>query len=317
MLYQENGCDAVLCRKGSFNIHGHATLHACCRECPPTETSEAQDPPVSEILGRTHCDGLDYVHGDLDGDGILSPREILRMLYIDTLGRFWGPNYQKWANMTYNECDLEGVTCVKGRVTKLDLTTANMCSDGNRKPGPISYCKGLPAEIGELRTLEVLQLSRRQFLRGSLPTEIGRLTNLRSLDVSNCVWLTGTLPSELGRLSNLKVLKVVHTQIRGTIPSELFALSGLEGLHLTNNKLTGTLPPTRLPNVKELMIARNLLKGTLPTEIGDLKKLENFEAYHNEFTGRLPSEFGSCSLLKRIGTKPSISRRRFRRRDCL
>jgi hypothetical protein len=25
---------------------------------------------------------LSYIHGDLDGDGVLSPREILRMLYI-------------------------------------------------------------------------------------------------------------------------------------------------------------------------------------------------------------------------------------------
>lgn len=301
MLYQENGCDAVLCRPGTFNIHGHATLHTSCRACPPTDEGEALDPPISKILGRTQCEGLEYVHGDLNGDGMVSPREVLRMLYIDTLGRFWGPNFQNWANMTIEECDLEGVTCVKGRITKLDLTNANMCSDGNRKPGPISYCKGVPAEIGEIKSLEELQLSRRQFLRGSIPTEIGRLSNLRLLDVSSCVWLTGTLPTELGQLTNLKVLKIVNTKVRGTIPSELFSLTSLELLHLTNNHLIGTIPLAHLPNVKELMLARNALTGTLPTEIGDMRKLENFEAYHNELTGKLPNEFGSCSLLKRIG----------------
>ena len=295
MLYQENGCDAVLCRPGTFNIHGHATLHTCCRPCP------GLSPPDSLILGRTHCEGVTYVHGDLDGDGKLSAREVLRMLYIDNLGRFWGPTFQRWADMSVRECDLEGVTCVHGRVIKVDLTNANMCSDGNRKPGPTSYCNGLPAEIGELRSLEALQLSRQQFLRGSLPTEIGKLTNLRLLDVSSCVWMTGRIPTEVGLLTNLKVLKIVHTHVRGTIPSELFSLSGLEILHLTNNKLTGTLPPTKMDSMKELMISRNMLSGSFPSSLGDMKKLENLEAYHNEFTGQLPSELGGCSFLKRIG----------------
>jgi Leucine-rich repeat (LRR) protein len=301
MLYQENGCDAVLCRPGTFNIHGHATLHTACRRCPATKRGERQDPPASKVLGRTFCKGVAYVHGDLNGDGVLSPREVLRMLYIDTLGRFWGPEFQTWANMTYNECDLHGVTCLRGRITKLDLTSANMCSDGNRKPGPTSYCKGLPAEIGELRSLEALQLSRRQFLRGSLPTQIGKLTNLRLLDISSCTFMTGTIPSELGLLTHLKLLKIAHTQLRGSIPSSLFALSSLEVLHLTNNRLTGTVPPTKMVNLRELMIARNSLKGSLPSQVGELRKLENFEAYLNDLTGRIPSEFGSCSLLKRIG----------------
>ena len=242
------------------------------------------------------------IHGDLNGDGILSPREILRMIFIDTLGRFWGHDFQKWADMKVNECDLEGVLCVKGAVVKLDLTNANMCSDGNRKEGPTSYCKGLPAEIGELRSLEVLQLSRRQFLRHSLPTEIGKLTKLRFLDISSCISMSGTLPTELGLLTNLRLLKVVHTRFHGTIPSELFSLGSIEVLHLTNNHLTGTLPPTRMENVKELMLARNDLSGTIPTEFGLMAKLENFEAYHNHLSGQLPESIGACPVLKRIGT---------------
>lgn len=76
MLYRQFGCDAVLCRPGTFNIHGHATLHSACRECPLYEDSP--------VLGRTTCPGTEYVHGDLDGDGVLSEREILRMLYVGT-----------------------------------------------------------------------------------------------------------------------------------------------------------------------------------------------------------------------------------------
>lgn len=301
MLYQEFGCDAVLCRPGTFNVHGHATLHSACRQCPITKAGEAKDPPESKILGRTRCEGTDYIHGDLNGDGILSAREILRMLYIDTLGRFWGMEFHTWAEMSVNECDLEGISCVSGEVVKIDLTNANMCSDGNRRPGPIRYCKGIPAEIGELSSLEILILNRRQFLRGSLPTELGKLSKLRLLDLSSCVSLTGTLPTELGLLTSLKTLKIVHTRLQGSIPSELFRLSSLEAIHLTNNQLIGTIPPTMMVDLKELMIARNQLTGSIPTEIGLLVKMENLEAYHNLLTGQIPDTIGQCALLKRIG----------------
>jgi hypothetical protein len=74
ILYRQFKCDAVLCRPGTFNVHGHATLYSACRKCP----AYADSP----MLGRIECPGLSYIHGDLDGDGVLSPREILRMLYI-------------------------------------------------------------------------------------------------------------------------------------------------------------------------------------------------------------------------------------------
>jgi hypothetical protein len=174
MLYREFGCDAVLCGPGTFHPYGHATLHAACRPCPTTTEEEMEVPPVSRRLGRTSCDArVDHIHGDLNADGILSPREILRLLYVDTLGRFWGAAYQQWADMSYNECELTGISCVNDEIYKIDLTGANMCSNGDRQPGPIAYCKGLPAELGQLSSLEVLHLSRRQFLRGSIPTEFG------------------------------------------------------------------------------------------------------------------------------------------------
>jgi hypothetical protein len=212
MLYREFGCDAVLCRPGTFNIHGHATLYSACRSCPTTDVGELKSSAESTILGRISCPGTEFVHGDLNGDGILSPREVLRMIYIDNLGKFWGPTFQPWADTNVNECDLIGITCVKGKIAKIDLTNANLCSNGDRKAGPIQYCKGLPAEIGEISSLEILQLSRRQFLRGSLPTEVGKLSKLRLLDLSSCPFISGTLPTEIALLTNLKVLVVSYQQ---------------------------------------------------------------------------------------------------------
>jgi len=255
ILYRDFGCDAVLCRPGTFNVHGHATLHSACRPC--AELSE------SRVLGQISCEGQGYVHGDLDGDGVLSPREILRMIYIDTLGRFWGEDFQPWSDMKAhpNECDLVGITCVNGQIARIDLSNADMCSNGNKKnlgPGIIRFCEGLPTEIGELSGLEVLQLTRRQYLRGTIPTEIGKLTLLRLIDFSSCTSMTGTLPSEIANLTNLRRLVVSHSRFHGTIASGIFGLSSLEKVHLTNNAFTGSLASEigNLKNAKVGIVAR-------------------------------------------------------------
>jgi hypothetical protein len=173
------------------------------------------------------------VRGDLDGDGFLSAREILRMLYIDTLGRFWGDEFQPWADMSVQECTLAGITCVNGKIVKIDLTYANMCSNGEGRPGITRFCVGLPTELGLLSALHTLQLSRRQFLRGRIPTELGRLSKLRNLDLSryvvlflkllvlpidlshfffiSCPTMWGTIPTELGMLGSLTSLMVSHS----------------------------------------------------------------------------------------------------------
>jgi hypothetical protein len=299
MLYREFGCDAVLCRPGTFHPHGHATLHAACRPC--LSLSKDNDTYLSTTLGRTSCEGIKCVNGDVNGDGILSPREILRLIYVDNLGRFWGSNYQSWADTRVPECELSGITCVNEQIARIDLSNAEMCSTGDGRPGPIQYCRGLPTEMGKLSSLEVLQLKSQQFLRGAIPTEIGKLTQLRLLDISSCSSMTGTLPSEIGKLTKLKRLILSHSRFQGTIPQEVMSLPGLEKLHLTNNMFSGTLPKIgKMTNLKELMIARNRLSGVIPTEIGYISRLENFEAYHNYFSGALPKELVLPNL-KRIG----------------
>lgn len=305
MLYREFGCDAVLCRPGTFSPFGHATLHSACRACPDD---------TDGVMGRISCTGVDFVHGDLDGDGILSAREVLRMLYIDLIGRFWGSIFQPWADVSVNECDLAGITCNRdGKINKIDLTNANLCSDGERRPGPIRYCKGLPSELGTLsNSLEVLQTNTCQFLRGSIPTELGLLSKLQILDMTGCSSLTGKIPTELGQLSKLRFLFLSHCRLHGSLPSQIFNLPSLAKLHVTNNLLTGTLPPSigNLKDLRELMISRNGLNGSIPKEIGGAIELENIEAYHNDLEQSIPTEIGQCSNLKRMGmsceTRPDL-----------
>lgn len=308
LLYRQFGCDAVLCPPGTFHPYGAATLHAGCRPCPQSndgDTSDDEKNALQKVLGRTECGDVGFVHGDLNGDGVLSPREILRLLYVYTVGQNWGAQFLNWADPKIAECDLNGVVCFHGRkVVKIDLTDAAFCTNGERKAGIASDCHGPPSELGLLTDLEVLILNRRQFLRGTTPTEFGQLKKLKYLDISLCLSLARTLPTELGNLMNMKFLNLSGCRFNGTVPEQLFRLTNLEKLHLSMNALTGTLAHDlgNLRKLKELMFSRTQASGSIPEEIGDLTSIENLEMYGNQFTGTIPSSLGNCTNLKRIGT---------------
>jgi Leucine-rich repeat (LRR) protein len=300
MLYKLFGCDAVLCPAGTFHPNGAATLYSGCRPCL---AKERDDNYTGGVLGRTSCGGTLFVHGDLNGDGLLSEREVLRLFYTYNMGSNWGSQFESWADPSFEKCDLAGITCVDDSVAKIDLTDAAVCHYGdNKKPGPNYKCLGIPAEISRLSNLEILTMNRRAYLRGTLPSEIGLLSRLKYLDISSCSLMSGPLPSELGHLSKLQYMNLGGCRFNGTIPEELFRLTNLEKLHLSTNFFTGSLSSSlgQLSHVKEFMLSRTQMTGTIPTEIGLLTALENLEMYGNKFTSTLPDTLGHCTALKRI-----------------
>lgn len=272
--------------------------------------AEAFSPSLSTVLGRSSCESAFYLYGDMDADGIISQGEALRLLYFQTAGPNWGTRFQpSWRNLKAHECELEGVSCVDGKIIKIDLSEANLCSDGKGEEGSTGECGGLPAELMYLSdSLEVLSLPRRRHLRGTLPSELGELTKLQTLDLQDCA-LSGTIPSELGNLANLKFLDISECNFRGTIPTELFRLTSLEKLNLSANQITGNLPSEigNLKSVKEVKISRAFLNGTLPATIGDMPQIENLELYGNFISGSIPEELGKYTTLKRIG-KSQVAR---------
>ena len=308
-LIREYGCDALLCPPGTFHPNGGASAIAGCRYCPNTRRGERMEPPKSQLLGRTKCPGVVFVQGDVNADGVLSPREILRMLYFYTNGLNWGERYLPWHDLDVHECELTGITCVGQEIARIDLSDAALCGNGNGNGNgnsnkrSLDQCAGLPAELGLLSSLEVLSMPRRQHLRGTIPTEFGKLTKLRFLDLSNCFQLSGAIPSELGKLLNLNVLNLSGCRLNSTIPSEIFELTQLEKLNLSINPLSGTIPSQlgNLENIRELMLSRlSNLKGPIPSSIGKLVVLENLEIYGNHISGTIPSEIGDARSLKRI-----------------
>jgi hypothetical protein len=275
-----------------------------CRPCAPSDVSDDHEPPLNRILGRSTCPGTNFVYGDLDGDGRLSDREILRLLWVYTLGNNWGAAFAKWGDVEIGKCLLNGVTCSdSGEIIKLDLSNAALCSDSGWTSGNRNPCRGIPGEIGMLERLTVLQMNAQKFLQTTIPTEIGLLTNLQYIDFGASPYVVGSMPRSIGNLSSLKILNLAGCHMNGAIPQELFRLTNLEKLYLSLNFFSGTISTElgKLTNLKELMWSRSSMTGPIPTELGALVLLENLELYGNKLSGSIPSSIVNCSSLKRIG----------------
>ena len=84
-------------------------------------------------------------------------------------------------------------------------------------------------------------LLRDNQLSGELPAELGNLADLEVLDLGDNQ-LSGELPRELGNLANLRQLRLGNNQLSGELPSEFGNLSNLESLYLHNNQFIGCVP---------------------------------------------------------------------------
>ena len=80
-------------------------------------------------------------------------------------------------------------------------------------------------------------------LRGTLPSELGDLRSLRILDLNDNEGLVGPIPFELANLEQLEVLGLGGNSLTGPIPPELGNLKQLKALTLASNSLTGPIPP--------------------------------------------------------------------------
>lgn len=177
----------------------------------------------------------------------------------------------------------QGVTVLAGAVAEIRLR--DMSLDGR-----------IPAELGSLHGLEVLDLSSND-LTGSIPRELGNLRRLEVLDLDYND-LTGSIPKELGNLSRLEKLSLAGNPLTGSIPAELGNLHRLEELSLAGRRrghlvwstdwgeLTGSVPKAlgNLSRLEILKLERNELAGRIPAELGRLFQLEMFVRWGNELS---------------------------------
>ncbi|PHT28987.1 putative LRR receptor-like serine/threonine-protein kinase [Capsicum baccatum] len=157
--------------------------------------------------------------------------------------------------------DWYGVSCINGRVNRLNITNASVF--GTHYDFPFS----------SLPFLEYFELSVNN-LSGTIPPEIGNLTNLIYLDLS-MNQISGTIPPEIGKMMSLLNLSIHTNNLYGLIPKTIGELTELKVLHLYANQLSGSIP-SELGNLKkklkDLNLFNNQLSGPIPSELGNLKK---------------------------------------------
>ena len=216
----------------------------------------------------------------------------LSAFYVATGGDNWDRN-DNW-NITTVPSEEElatwiGVSANEGLVDGLEMGTNNLRGT-------------LPSELGDLRSLRILDLFDNEGLAGPIPSELANLEQLEVLGLGGNS-LAGEIPLELGNLRQLEVLWLPRNSLTGEIPPELGNLKQLEVLGLMDNSLTGPIPPElgNLKQLERLWLEENSLTGPIPPELGNLEQLEWLDLWNNSLTGPIPPELGDLERLERLG----------------
>ncbi|CAN6214867.1 unnamed protein product [Urochloa humidicola] len=168
----------------------------------------------------------------------------------------------------------------------------------------------LPAELRNLSSLQVLQLSSNSHVKGMVPGTLMNLCNLKILDLS---WnsVEGNIMEFLDRSPNcswskLQVLNLHHNNITGSLPDWINRMTSLNTLDLGFNRLTGTLTTGigTLSNLTYLDLCYNLMDGVITEEhFSKLSYLQELHLSANSFTMEWTFDWVPPFRLQTLGLK--------------
>lgn len=149
----------------------------------------------------------------------------------------------------------------------------------------------IPAEIGQLKSLEVLILSKNELVY--LPDELFELPNLKVLSLHHNN--LASLPANIGNLKNLEELRLDYNELTW-LPESIGELKKLETLFLERNRLV-ELPSSigGLERLRFFYIRKNFLTA-IPNEIGNLTNMVELDVVDSGALLNLPESL--CSLTK-------------------
>jgi len=150
---------------------------------------------------------------------------------------------------------------------------------------------GIPAVLGEMDSLETVQMWGNQFT-GSIPATISHCHNLVVLVFSKNL-LTGNIPEALCDLENLVEIKLDSNRLTGPIPRQIGKWKKMKKLTIYDNLLSGPIPESigDMVSLTELRVQTNQLTGPVPASLGDLPDLYFAAVSNNHLTGTHPSSF--------------------------
>ncbi|KAE8665689.1 rRNA-processing protein UTP23-like protein [Hibiscus syriacus] len=193
-------------------------------------------------------------------------------------------------NSSSSHCSWYGVKCANfsDKVTSLSLPQSGFSGE-------------IPAVIGDLKFLEVLQLQANNF-SGQIPVQISSLPSLTVLNLSFNSF-SGYIPDKFIGTSGLKVIDLSNNLLSGRISVD--NSSGCEfltHLRLSNNFLSDNIPPEigNCNNLRTLLLDYNLLQGKIPAELGRISELRVLDVSMNSLTDVIPNEMANCKKLSAL-----------------
>ncbi|TYI41946.1 hypothetical protein ES332_A01G062800v1 [Gossypium tomentosum] len=160
-----------------------------------------------------------------------------------------------------------------------------------------AYLQELPDSIGNLRSLEILELLNGNF-KGPIPASLGNLTQLEHLYLSSNNF-AGPIPYSIFNLTQVQFLDLSGNKLVGSLPSKVSGLSQLSILRLDHNFLSGRVPSWlfSLPSLVELMLNSNKLNGTFELDkLSEISKLEQLSLSDNALSSFTSASNANYSL---------------------
>ncbi|KAK8711023.1 hypothetical protein V6N13_146327 [Hibiscus sabdariffa] len=193
-------------------------------------------------------------------------------------------------NSSSTHCSWYGVKCANFSDKVISLSLPHNGFSGK-----------IPADIGDLKFLEVLQLQGNNF-SGQIPVHISSIPSLTVLNLSFNSF-SGNIPDKLIGTRSLKVIDLSNNLLSGRISVD--NSSGCEfltHLRLSNNYLSGNISPEigNCKNLRTLLLDYNLLQGKLPAELGRITELRVLDVSRNSLTDVIPKEIANCLKLSAL-----------------
>ncbi|KAI5021644.1 hypothetical protein ZWY2020_058374 [Hordeum vulgare] len=145
--------------------------------------------------------------------------------------------------------------------------------------------------------LEELQLSGCDWQAGPIPDALGNMSSLEIIDLGSNYQLVRYIPANLEKLCNLQVLNLDWVNINGDLTKLMDRLpkcswSALRELHLLRANLSGKLPNWigNLTSLSHLDLYQNMLVGPVPAGIGALGNLAYLDFGLSRLSGVLSTE---------------------------